>query len=209
MIWDKYMTLTKEERDFASQYMRETRQQLLNAACGLSDAQMRYKARPERWSIAEIIEHLINAENAVFALVTQQVMKSPAPTELRALVKERIMKSPVPFDGEGTDGLIIKDQAVMLSTTNRSVRRFQAPEAVKPRGHWISKADLLKGFEESRERTIAYIETTADELRNFLADNWVIGVMDAYQWLLFLTAHSERHIAQIKEVKSNPNFPAI
>jgi hypothetical protein len=31
--------------------------------------------------------------------------------------------------------------------------------------------------------------------------------MDAYQWLLFLCAHTERHLAQIREVKANAGFP--
>jgi len=31
--------------------------------------------------------------------------------------------------------------------------------------------------------------------------------MDAYQWILFIAAHSERHTKQLLEVKADPNFP--
>jgi hypothetical protein len=31
--------------------------------------------------------------------------------------------------------------------------------------------------------------------------------LDVYEWVLFLTAHRERHLKQIQEVKSDPNFP--
>jgi hypothetical protein len=31
--------------------------------------------------------------------------------------------------------------------------------------------------------------------------------MDAYQWLLLLAAHTERHTAQIEEIKADPKFP--
>jgi hypothetical protein len=31
--------------------------------------------------------------------------------------------------------------------------------------------------------------------------------IDAYQWLLFLCAHTERHLAQIREVKASAGFP--
>jgi hypothetical protein len=31
--------------------------------------------------------------------------------------------------------------------------------------------------------------------------------LDAYEWVLFLTTHSERHLKQIQEVTSDPNFP--
>jgi hypothetical protein len=31
--------------------------------------------------------------------------------------------------------------------------------------------------------------------------------MDAYQWLLFLSGHTMRHTAQIREVKAGAAFP--
>jgi hypothetical protein len=31
--------------------------------------------------------------------------------------------------------------------------------------------------------------------------------LDAYQWVLYLSAHSERHTKQILEVKADPSFP--
>jgi len=31
--------------------------------------------------------------------------------------------------------------------------------------------------------------------------------MDGYQWILLLSAHSQRHTAQLLEVKANANFP--
>lgn len=200
-------TLTKADRDFAVQYLKETRQQLLDAVRNLSDAQMKFKAAPDKWSVAEIVEHLVNAENAVFGVVTQQVLKSPAPPELRTLIKEHVMKSPVPVAGPGTNGLLIKDQTVILTATNRTTRRFQAPEPVAPRGKLTAKAELLAAFDKARTRTITFVETTDADLRGHLAEHWVLGVLDAYQWFLFVTAHSERHLAQLNEVKNDPAFP--
>ena len=34
-----------------------------------------------------------------------------------------------------------------------------------------------------------------------------LGPMDAYEWLLFIAAHSERHTKQILEVEASPDFP--
>ena len=31
--------------------------------------------------------------------------------------------------------------------------------------------------------------------------------LDGIQWVLFIAAHSERHTAQMLEVKADPNFP--
>ena len=42
----------------------------------------------------------------------------------------------------------------------------------------------------------------------FSPDPFSMGkTLDAYEWLLFLAAHSERHTKQIDEVKADPNFP--
>ncbi len=198
--------LTKEDRDFGVQYLKETRQQLLDTVAGLSDAQMKFKAAPDKWSIAEIVEHLVNAENAVF-MVTQQLVKTPLQAELQTLVKERVMKSPVPVAGPGTNGLLVKDQTIILTATNRTTRKFQAPEPVAPRGKLTAKSDLVNAFTQARGRTITFLETTTEDLRGHFAEHWVLGVLDAYQWLLFVTAHSERHLMQLNEVKANPDFP--
>ncbi len=48
--------------------------------------------------------------------------------------------------------------------------------------------------------------TTEDDLRNHYA-KFPFGVMDSYQVLLFMSAHTERHIYQIEEVKADPNLP--
>lgn len=197
--------LTREERDFAVEYLKETSEQLLDEISGLSEAQMNYRATPQRWSIAEIAEHIINAEAAVFMVVTQQIMKQPALPELASFIIGRVMKSPVPEAKERRS--LIKDQVIILTATNRVTKRFQAPEVVRPRARLVAKADLLNAFEKARARTISYIETTTDDMRSHFADHWVFGVIDAYQWILFLTAHSERHLEQIREVKRSATFP--
>ncbi len=51
-----------------------------------------------------------------------------------------------------------------------------------------------------------FIETTKDDLRHHFAQT-PLGMLDAYQLLLFLNAHTMRHIAQIKELTARPEFP--
>ena len=36
----------------------------------------------------------------------------------------------------------------------------------------------------------------------------VLGPLDAYEWVLAVAAHTERHTKQILEVKADANFPA-
>jgi len=61
-------------------------------------------------------------------------------------------------------------------------------------------------FVESRSRTINFLQKTED-LRAHAADSPLGKKLDAYQWILFISAHSERHTKQLNEVKADPNFP--
>jgi len=64
----------------------------------------------------------------------------------------------------------------------------------------------LDHFLKSRAQTVAFLESTPD-LRGHVADSPLGQPMDAYEWVLFMAAHSQRHTKQILEVKADPNFP--
>jgi hypothetical protein len=50
---------------------------------------------------------------------------------------------------------------------------------------------------------------TTPDLRAHVADSPIGQPLDAYEWLLFIAAHSKRHTEQIQEVKADPNFPKM
>ena len=62
-------TLTAADRDRALQYLENTKQAVLNATAGLSDAQWNFKSAPDRWSIAEVMEHIAAAEDFLMGMV--------------------------------------------------------------------------------------------------------------------------------------------
>ena len=35
-----------------------------------------------------------------------------------------------------------------------------------------------------------------------------LGDLDGYQWLLLLASHTDRHVAQMQEVKAQPGYPS-
>ncbi len=66
--------------------------------------------------------------------------------------------------------------------------------------------DVLKAFNDSRDKLIGYMKNTSDDMRNHLW-NAPFGMVDSYQVVLFIAGHSKRHTLQMAEVKSDPNFP--
>ncbi len=185
-------SLSKAERDYLTQYLRTTQKKFLDEIAGLSDAQLKFKPTPFAWSIAEVAQHLALAEDVIYNLVTQRVMKTPAQPQLK-----RDNAPP------------IKDRAVIMFMTNRTAQRFQAPDPVRPTSavKFSSHAETIHHFEKSRARNLAYLETTEDDLRSHFSESG-LGWIDGYQWLIVLSAHSERHTEQIREVKAHRNFPA-
>jgi uncharacterized damage-inducible protein DinB len=184
---EKKSALSDQERAEAVKYFEETRRSFLDAVKNLSDAQWRYKAGPDRWSIAEVAEHIAVSEETIFNGVTKQLMQTPAAPEKKEAVKG-------------------KDSLIRDALTNRSVKA-QAPEALKPANRWATQEELVKAFNASRDKTITYIKETQDDLRSHFYAHPVFKDLDAYQCLLSISAHSARHTAQIKEVKEDPGYP--
>jgi hypothetical protein len=178
---------SSNERDAALKQFQTTRDNFLKSIARLSQKQWTFKSAPDRWSVAEVAEHIAVSESTLFGLVQQRIMQSAAAPEKREQVKG-------------------KDQMILKRMPDRS-HKAQAPEFLRPTGRWASEADLTKAFEDSPKTTMDYIRNTNDGLRDHFFDHPVLGTLDGYQWLLLISAHSARHTAQIKEVKADPNFP--
>jgi DinB superfamily len=180
-------TLSAEERDAALKSLQATHDAFLKSIAGLSDKQWKFKPAPDRWSIAEVSEHIAVSESMILGYVQKQIVTSTATPEKRADVK-------------------VTDQQILTLVPDRS-HKAQAPEFLKPTNRWATREDLIKSFEDSRKATMDYVRTTNDDLRDHFGPHPLLGPMDAYQWILLISAHSERHTKQIEEVKADPNFP--
>ena len=122
--------MTKDERDRAVEYLKQTQKEFLASIAGVSEAQWKFKAGPDHWSIAETAEHIAVTEKMIWDLVSGKIMKSPAAPEKRAEVKG-------------------KDEIILTKIPDRS-RKAQAPEQLKPTGKWATQAALVKDFEATR-----------------------------------------------------------
>jgi hypothetical protein len=176
--------LSQADKDKTLQYLEATKKGVLAAVEGLSSAQWNFKSAPDRWSVAECMEHIASAEDFIRGLITDQVMKSPA--------------------APGRDVAKI-DEGIINGVPDRTVKR-QAPEPIKPTNRYGSPEAAEKHFIESRAVTEALLKNTPD-LRDHAMDGPAGGKWDAYEWILLISAHSERHTKQIEEVKADPNFP--
>jgi hypothetical protein len=177
-------TLSQADREKGLQYLEQTRDGVVAATKGLSEAQLKFKPAPDRWSVAEVLEHITVVEGAIYGNVTERIMKAPAGAADRDTAKI--------------------DAQVLGMVPDRS-HKVKAPEQFVPTGRWPA-ADTLDQFLKARARTVAFFESTPD-LRDHVGGESPFGPLDGYEWIMFTAAHSERHTKQILEVKADPNFP--
>jgi hypothetical protein len=176
--------VTQAEKDKALQYLETTKKNVLEATKGLSEAQWNFKPAPDRWSVAQVVEHIAAAEDFLLTLDKEKVMTAAA----------------------GEPGRDVKktDDAVLAMVPDRT-NKAQAPEPLVPTNRFGSSDGSVKHFVESRATTENFLRTTTG-LRDHVMDS-PLGKLDGYEFVLFIAAHSERHTKQINEVKADPNFP--
>lgn len=180
------MTITKEERKIATDFLKETKKGVWEAAKGLSEAQLKFTPGPDRWSVEDCLKHIAITEQMLWGMV-EGGLKNPATPEKRGDVK-------------------MKDEDVIKNIEDRTtkVKTFTPMEPVNT--PYKSATEALESFSKNRDKLIAYINTTNDDLRNHL-HSLPVGVFDSYQMILFIGAHSNRHMQQMNEVKADPNYP--
>jgi hypothetical protein len=176
--------VTQAEKEKTLLYLESTKKGVLEATKGLSEAQWNFKAGPDRWSIAQVMEHIAAAEDYIRGLVVEKVMLAPA-------VPGRDVKA--------------TDDAVLAKVPDRS-QKAQAPEPLVPTNRFGSPDAAIKHFVESRAKTEEFLKTTPG-LRDHAVDSPMGVKMDPYEFVLLIAAHSERHTKQILEVKADPNYP--
>jgi hypothetical protein len=179
-------TLTPQERKYAVDYYIQTRDRLLKDLKGLSPAQLNFTTDTSRWSVAQCTEHIALAENLIWQWV-QMTLKQPATPEKRSEVK-------------------MTTEQLVAAVTDRS-HKAKAPEMLVPSGRFPSTQAAIDAFNSRRDSTIAYIQTTQDDLKNHFIVHPAFGTIDLYQGLMLLAGHCARHTLQLEEVMANPGFP--
>ena len=142
----------------------------------LDEERMNRMPFPGSWTAGQLGEHLLKSYNAIDL---SQVEAAPA-------------RRP-------SGGKSAQIDAVFLDFTTK----YQPPEFIVPSAERISRAGLLDGLRQAADRIAAYAGT--HDLSFTCPDFEVIGFGDltAQEWIRFLTAHSKRHVRQLRNILSH------
>ncbi len=174
--------ITIHEQKRAEEFLVQTRDALLAQAGALSAEQWIFKPSSDRWSIAEIIEHLVIVEGRVQQRISDMLKPDADPG--------------APSQTE--------DQYIIEQLPLRT-NKVQAPELIRPKGTW-NGPEALKQFLAVRQSTLELL-ASRPRLRGWTFPHPIYGPWDGYQWILAAAAHSARHTEQIRELKADAAFP--
>lgn len=181
--------LTKKERKFAVNYLESSMKSIFKTIDGLSQEQWNFQASAETWSVAGACEHLFIAENAIYRNITENIIKNDK------------FKVTVPESER------ITDQQVINTISDRSPgRRVKTPPPFEPKGIFATPQDFMKAYKKARQKNIDFTKKSEDDLKAYYFDS-PAGKISAYQWIILLSAHAERHLGQMKEVMANSDYP--
>jgi uncharacterized damage-inducible protein DinB len=169
------------ERQRLLAHLEMTSAWLMDEVEGLSDAQMTFRPAPDAWSIAQVLDHLVVVA-PIYWQDLQRALAAP-PADL------------VPRD---------TDANILWYGIDRTNREDAIPSEV-PQGKLRDLEALLAEYRTHHARLRQYVTATTDDLRRHLVAR---QGSDAYQWVLLISTHEQRHILQIREIKTASGFPA-
>jgi DinB superfamily len=178
-------SLTADRRAAIVRDLEASQARFLASINGLSEAQWRFKSAPERWSIAEVAEHLTLVEQNLGDLIRTKLQAIPAFTADSAA----------------------KLEAAVRGLYGDRTRRFNAADVFVPTGKWATQAEWLAAYREARKANVDFVQGTEEPLRSRGAPHPAFGTLDGVAWLAVISAHMDRHVHQIEDVKKAGGYP--
>jgi hypothetical protein len=184
--------LTSFEMEQARTHLDQTQKILAGALRGVSEEQWKYKPGPEAWSIAQNVDHIAFVQERVLAMIREQLPMG--------------METPADRKTELIDAIVINYFA------NRLGKYPAPPPLASPKESPLAE-QLSRAAANAQE--FAECLAAAPDLRGRLlefsplrtASKGEHPLIDGYQLIMAACGHTERHVKQILEVKSDPNFP--
>ena len=177
----KNATLTKPERKLAVSELKKGKDRVLQSVKGLSAAQLNFIPAGQPQSIRDCMNQLV---------LTEQLLWQ----NLEATLKQPSADEP--------QGRQLDDEEVLAQAEGNYPGLLPLPGATGPK----QPATGITSFRALRTEHIRYTRSTTEDLRDHFLQ-LPFGRIDAYQFILFIAASTNRYLRQIEQIKNAPGFP--
>jgi DinB superfamily len=171
--------MTTTDREHLVAHLEMTESWLADEVSGLTDAQLKFRPAPGKWTILDVVEHLTIAEPQYWHDLKDSMTKPPAAAKNREAA----------------------DIYVLWYGIDRTEHQ-KTGEAREPKGTLTDARSGIGAIHKLRAEMLAYARSTDEDLRGH-----TYGVGDVYQWFVMISTHMQRHILQIREVKASAGYP--
>ena len=174
----------------AMTYVEDKRAELLKKLEGVDRERMAQRPAEDKWSVAEILDHLTMVEGGIARLVAKRCAQARA-TGLRS---------------EDSTESILGCINHMVDTLDNA--RIEVPDQVRPRTN-PDPAKALQGLQEGRQ-SLREAAKLADGLAlgEIKHTHVLLGELDLYQWIVFLGRHEARHTRQVERTLNSLPAPS-
>ena len=171
--------ITDLERQRLIAHLQMTAGWLEDEVSALSTEQLNFRPSANAWTVLEVLDHLV-----VVGQIYWNDLQGAKPV------------------GSGRAGMM-SDADVLWYGVDRT-NRETALRTETPSGKLRDAATGVADYRKQHARLLEYVRTTRDDLRRRFVER---QNSDAYQWALLISTHEQRHILQIREIKSHAKFP--
>ena len=162
-------------------FIDRQRLDLEQAVAELPLSDLTVRPEPDRWSVAEILEHLVLIERGLAALFARWL----APGSLEGLTAE-----------ESSSPILPEIDIAPALDRSRRMKTFKSGEP----GGQLSVAESWLALDDAR-RAVKEAIALGDGLAlgEIIHLHRALGRMNMYEWITFVGTHMARHAAQIRE----------
>lgn len=157
--------------------------ELLRHLDSLAAETLYFKAGPDKWSIVEVIEHLVMAEENMLEQLTGATSATTLDPQERSA----------------------KNYHIVIKVMTKDIPVDVPDESMEPHGQ-IALEELLERWNDTRQKTHAYIDgINSDDADNLVYRHPFAGPLDMAETLRFIDVHFDNHMRHIDTIKARIN----
>lgn len=179
-------TWADNDKKYLIDNLTRSENELVKETENLSDEQWNFKESPDRWSIKEIVEHI-----GIWELIFQREISQAISAGVQPAMRKDAKPDSVYL------GFIMEEHQ-HITTDYTKPFTFSVPMGLSD-----GKTNIAR-FLKMREESINYLRVVKDDLRDYYLPG---GKSNVHQRFITTFGHTDRHLRQIKKVKSHPDYP--
>ena len=177
---------SESDRNYLMTELTRSREELIRETTGLTEEQWNFRESPDRWSINQIIEHLSIWELLFQREISLALVAGPQPA----------LQLKQPPDSVKLGFLM--EERPHITTEYTKPFTFTVPMGVN------KGEDNMGWLLKMRNESLAYLSTTQEDLRAYYLKE---GRSSIHQIYISTFGHTDRHLRQIRKIKSHPQYP--